>query len=111
MVREANYVMIMEVVKGEKEWHGGVYWYSPASSYPWQHGHLSWVYKFFCVRRTNTGFVSVVGLRFLVVERMRRVMEEGGWVFLEWREMDKLVFLEEIWAEKSRWSVVGQMFI
>ncbi|CAN6917989.1 unnamed protein product [Brassica oleracea] len=40
MVREANYVMIMEVVKGEKEWHGGVYWYSPASSYPWQHGHL-----------------------------------------------------------------------
>ena len=49
MVREANYVMIMEVVKGEKEWHGGVYWYSPASSYPWQHGHLSWVYKFFCV--------------------------------------------------------------
>ncbi|CAN7111477.1 unnamed protein product [Brassica rapa subsp. narinosa] len=109
--------MIMELVKGEKEWHGGVYWYSPAGSYPWQHGHLSWVYKFFfCFRglgerRRNTGFVSVVGLRFLVVERMRRVMEEGGWVFLEWSEMNKLVFLEEIWVEKSRWSVVGQLFI
>ncbi|KFK40686.1 hypothetical protein AALP_AA2G028200 [Arabis alpina] len=31
-------------------------------------------------RKTSSGFGSAVGLSFAVVERMRRVMEERGWV-------------------------------
>lgn len=100
VLREANYVKGIEAVKEDKEGNGGFYWYIPVQGL---RGRGE--------RRRKTCSGSAVGLSFVVVERMRRVMEEGGWVFLEWSEMNKLVFLEEIWVEKSRWSVVGQLFI
>lgn len=69
VVREANYVKGMEAVKGEKEGHGGFYWYRQLQ-----------VSREARDRRRKTGLGSAVGLSFAVVERMRRVMEEGGWV-------------------------------
>ncbi|ESQ29275.1 hypothetical protein EUTSA_v10023469mg [Eutrema salsugineum] len=69
VVREANYVMGVEAVKGEKEGHGGFYWYRPVQG---SRGPNE--------RRRKTRLGSAVGLSFAVVERMRRVMEEGGWV-------------------------------
>ncbi|CAA0307789.1 unnamed protein product [Arabidopsis thaliana] len=69
VLREANYVKGMEAVKGEKEGHGGFYWYRQVQG-PRGPGE----------RRRKTGLRSPVGLSFVVVERMRRVMEEGGWV-------------------------------
>ena len=69
VLREANYVKGIEAVKGEKEGRGGFYWYIPVQGLrgPGE-------------RRRKTGSGSAVGLSFVVVERMRRVMEEGGWV-------------------------------
>ncbi|KAL1191683.1 hypothetical protein V5N11_025836 [Cardamine amara subsp. amara] len=69
VVREANYVKGMEAIMGEKEGHGGFYWYRPVQG-PRRPGE----------RRRKMGLGSAVGLSFAVVERMRRVMEEGGWV-------------------------------
>ncbi|CAN8245120.1 unnamed protein product [Cochlearia groenlandica] len=70
VVREANYVKGIEAVKEEKEGQGGFYWYKPVQSLNVPRDK----------RRRKTGFGSAVGLSFAVVERMKRVMEEGGWV-------------------------------
>ncbi|XP_010528455.1 PREDICTED: uncharacterized protein LOC104805547 [Tarenaya hassleriana] len=68
--REASYVMGMEAVRGEKEGVGGFYWYSiiPKTSEARRMMRKR--------RRMGLG----LGLSFAVVERMKRVEEEGGFV-------------------------------
>ena len=62
--REVDYVFGMEAIKDNKISHGGFIWYRVTTNR----------------RNINSGRWFNVGLSYAIVEKMKRVQEEGGWV-------------------------------